>query len=319
MAANVKPDAKLEKLLSLKAAPREQALYAVELLKSERKRQTLEAALRALTDYPLPEARPALLALYRRYEADGTKLDSGAFLRATILKALHTLAVAEDLPLLERAACTYEKMPSLHDAQGAHLRAAALKVLFEVDETIAAFHCTRLLADPETSRMSGEPALTAVKLLAMQHNLLPLYYYAIQEGEKIAEITAECLRSLTRLPVALVDLLVQKYGALGNEALLIGLFDLLLTHVEGSHFHPFLLNFLAVTRHYDLYRYLALGIVAGDSEDLLKEMLAASKTGRDKRKTEILREVLLLYRHQNPAIRAAINELLKPAPPLKQP
>ncbi len=158
-----KPPDSLEKLRSLRDTPNEQVAYALQLVKSGQKRGIMEAVLTVLTQYPTPTARPALLAQYRYYDVDCPKLDPGAYLRGSILKVLRNLAQTADLPLLVHASQTYEQMPSMHDALAAHLRATALEVINEVDETLAAFHSVRLLADPNTSRMSGEPSLTAVK------------------------------------------------------------------------------------------------------------------------------------------------------------
>src|SRR5215211_7318202 len=64
-------------------------------------------------------------------------------------------------------------------ADGAR-RAAALVVLGEVDPTLAGFHATRLLHDSHTSPMSGEPAVTAARVLADVGQPLPLYDCALR-------------------------------------------------------------------------------------------------------------------------------------------
>ncbi len=78
------------------------------------------------------------------------------------------------------------------------LRGGALIVLSEVDEQVARYFATRLLADGYTERMSGEPALTAVQVLATQEEWLPIYFCAVQSANGApAEVVADCLRQLT--------------------------------------------------------------------------------------------------------------------------
>jgi len=304
------PDS-LEKLRSLRDTPTKQAAYALQLLKPGQKRGTMEAALAVLTDYPTPVARPALLAQYRYYDADGPKLDPGAYLRGSILKVLRNLAQTADLPLLEHASRTYEQMPSMHDALAAHLRAAALEVMNEVDENLAAFHSVRLMADSNTSKMSGEPALTAVKVLAGQGSLLPLYYYVMLEGEKIDEVVAESLRSLTRLPATLLDGLVEKFRRADSELIMVGLFELIMEHREAAKYSEFLLDYLKSTWKYDSYRYLALAIISRGGEALIKELLAYCKLETNKKKIDILLEILPLFLRKEPALETLIPQLQK--------
>lgn len=52
---------------------------------------------------------------------------------------------------------------------------AGLALLETIDTALASYHSVRLLNDLHTSRMSGEPALSAVRFLANQGQFLPLY------------------------------------------------------------------------------------------------------------------------------------------------
>jgi hypothetical protein len=313
MSATGKPSDKLETLKSLADEPEKQLSFALELLKSERKQEILARALEIIEKNVRPEAHASLLEAYERFEKGGQKTDPGAFLRTSILKALTGIARPQDIPLLEQAATTYVQMPSMHDAQAAHLRAAAVTTLNEVDESIAAFHCIRLLNDPITSRMSGEPALTAVKVLAAQGSLLPLYYYAVSEVEKIPDVLAECLRSLTNLPVLLLEQLVKKYQTLENEVVLIGLFDLIIGHREGEKCWDFLLYFQKNTGNLELYQYLLLTVFSRGKDELILKMLEKSSGEKNPQKAALFSEIVPLYRRNNPRIIAELARLKKPS------
>ena len=143
--------------------------------------------------------------------------------------------------VLAHAASTVERMPPTFRDEATGLRAAALIVLNEVDETLAAFHATRLLVDEFADPMSGEPSVTAARVLASQDNLLPLYLLVSQAAPPVSpDALSECLRSLTSLPVGLLPALVERYSGTTSAAVLAGLYDLLVSHRAGPQALPFL-------------------------------------------------------------------------------
>ena len=153
------------------ATPDEQAAYAVRLLDKERDVDVVLAALAVIAEREDPTLRPALLRKYAYCDANGMRRDPGGTVRIA-LRALRPIALPEDVALFERAVSTYEFL--FGEATG-DLRAAGLLALDEADAVLAGYHCVRLLDDPYTSIMSGEPASTAVRVLASQKQLLPLY------------------------------------------------------------------------------------------------------------------------------------------------
>ena len=74
---------------------------------------------------------------------------------------------------------TYEFLPPKKEECTGRLRLAGLSLLETIDVVLASYHCVRLLNDPYTSRMSGEPALSAVRFLANQGQFLPLYGFLV--------------------------------------------------------------------------------------------------------------------------------------------
>lgn len=174
----------------LAVEPEEQVRYATALLGRERNPEVVAAAVRVLGGAQDAALRPVLLAKYHYLDANGTRRDAGGMLRAAILEALRPILTREDVTLLERAATTFE---FLYGEAAGDLRAAGLVVLGDVDEQLAGYHAARLLSDQHTSITSGEPAVTAVRVLAAQAQLLPLYGYVMREPPAISDVVGECL------------------------------------------------------------------------------------------------------------------------------
>lgn len=286
--------AKLARLAILANAPEERRAYALSLLETERHTAVLQEALAVLAGDHDPRLRPALMQLYTRID-DGAA-DPGCHVRTAILGMLRHMARAEDSALLARAAATYEFLPPGPSEVAAGLRAAALVALSEADEDLAGYHAVRLLADPApyTSIMSGQPAVTAVQVLAAQGALLPLYGYLLAEHPPNAEVCAECLRCLTPIPASVLPALLERYRASEDEIVLLGLFDLLLAHSALPQYVDVILEFLAATRLHNIYRYLVSAIVAGRNTALIAGLEAMAHRERDPHKAEILREALAL-------------------------
>src|ERR1700716_2327066 len=146
-----------------------------------------------------PRIRQVIAQKYATLNAEPRRRDSGCFQRTALVRALRGRATPDDNALLETALWTIEIIGRFDAATD--LRTAALVTLNDVDGALASFHAVRLLSDaPE---MSGEPAVTAARLLAMRDELLPLYGLVVGGGGT-PEGQAECLRGLTTLPVSLV-------------------------------------------------------------------------------------------------------------------
>src|SRR5262245_35031086 len=197
------PSPRLQELRDLAAEPAAQAALAQTILATEKDVQAVRAAVEVLKAHPTPAARQVLRERFEHYAADGVRRDAGAYLRSAILQALRPIALPDDTPLLEQAATTYEFLPPGRSEEGALLRSAALLTLDAVDPARATLHCIRLLADPHTSRLSGEPAVTAVRVLAAEGNTGPLYYYALHQQGPQSDVLSECLKSLAGLPQSL--------------------------------------------------------------------------------------------------------------------
>lgn len=284
---------KLHRLNALAASLGEQVAFALELLASERGLQVSQAALQVLEENPVPAARPVVLERYVYCDASGNKRDPGGYLRSAILRVLRQIPRRDDIALLERAAWTYEFMPGADEVCWS-IRANALIGLSDLDPELASYHSVRLLYDANTSKMSGEPAVTAARILAVQGRVLPLYAFAIDPTPRSSEARSEALRSLTHLPDSLLPSLVEKHRDSDDGIVLVGLFDLLLEHPAGAAFTDFIRDFLRATRLHDVHRYLVTTIVARRHQALLPSLRELARTESDPRKLENLTEALSL-------------------------
>nr|MBA2278150.1 hypothetical protein [Chloroflexia bacterium] len=232
--------------------------------------------------------RPLLHWKYLWCEEQPNRRDSSGFIRAAIIRALRPISHLDDLPILDRALVTYQ-MQGLYELC-AELRAAALLSLDEIDPDLAAFHAARLLTDPLTG-FSGEPALSAARLLGAQLELPTLFAVAVwQQGRP--EVVAECLRQLTTLPAPLLPLLVERYRDIEDEQLLLGFFDLLLAHPARADWVDEIARFLQTTAILDLYGLIVTQIVAARDEVLIARLRRLATAERHPAKLELLRHAL---------------------------
>jgi hypothetical protein len=299
-----------------------QAEVAGRLLDPKQRRDMLLAALKALAQEPTPAARRAIVQLYEYYAANGPKRDPGAYMRRAAIDALRPIAGAEEVELLALAAQTFERLPPGFREEAGLLRAGAIIALSEVDAQLAGFHASRLLLDPNTEAMSGEPALTAARVLANLSAWLPLYMVASHGGDEGAvvappqgkrgqppprrseppvpdiappEVVAECLRSLTTIPSDLVPGLVRRHGASPHVIVRVGLFDLLIGHRAGPLETGYLESSLADLEDADAYRYLVMALLASRNDRLVELVRAELRLQTHPSRAEILREVAALF------------------------
>ncbi len=289
-------ESRLQRLRELVDDPPARADYASTLLQPRYGLEVVRAALRVLVRQPHPPARQALVRLYEHYATQGVSRDPGTYVRSEIVRALRPLCEPADVVLLEQALMTYEFPPPAFKEEAALLRSGALVTLAEIDDVRSRFHATRLLADPLTDPMSGEPALTAVTVLAAQGELLPLYFYATQDAARMQpEVASACLRSLGRLPMEALPPLVACFAECTQPVILVGLADLLLEHPDEAISQETLARLLREVKDLDLFRYLAAALLAAGNADLRQMVLATANGAHgtlDAAKQEVLLDVL---------------------------
>lgn len=263
---------------------------ALDIVQRSRNPEVLNAALAALAEAPDPAMRPTLHAAWTRITEGSGRRDSGGFVRAGIVRALHPIVQMADLPILREALRTYQ-VQGMYDLCG-DLRVAALRALHDLDPDTAALYAARFLTDPRTA-FSGEPAVTSVRVLAAQQKLEAVFALA-SWGTGDSQVVGEALRSLVELPADLVDLLVEAHKSTDDEQVLLGLLDLLLGHAERSRWHDAIVASLITARDIGIYGMIVTTIVASRDEHLIGALRAMQRDEHEPARRRALETALEL-------------------------
>ena len=167
------------------ADPAERRAAATEIVRITKKREHLEAALAVLEREAAFDGLSAAEreALRERAAAvfDHPAGDRGGFLRERLLRLLAAGAEPAELEIFSLAVGAYSGTGDADLLQG--LRATALRGLARLDPDEGRIHAVRLLGETRTSRMSGEPTLTAASLLGEIGEFLPLYHFLLRQAD----------------------------------------------------------------------------------------------------------------------------------------
>lgn len=279
---------RLNALAALEDDPDGRAALAEEYVRTSTNMEVLRPALAVLQERADPDARPLLHDKYAWCEQAPERNDSGGFIRSSIIRALRPMVQPGDLPLLRRGLVSYQRV-GLYDVC-AELRGAGLLALNDLDPDLAGLYAARFLRDPENGN-SGEPALSAIKVLVAQQNLAPVFAYASWPGGD-GDLMGEALRSLVDLPESLVPFLIEAHASSENEQVLLGLYDLLLGHPARASWRGVIEDFMTRTRLLDLYGVVAMQIVVTRDGDLIEMLRELEKHERDPFKGQMLRQAL---------------------------
>jgi hypothetical protein len=237
-----------------------------------------------------PAHREALYEKYVWCETKPAHNDTSGYIREAIVKALQPIVQPGDVPLLQRAMTTYQMDGAYEVCAG--LRAAALIAANDVDPGMAAMFAARFLTDPQNS-FSGEPATTAIRVLAAQQNLAPVFGL-VSWGKGNGETIAEGLRNLLGMPASLIPLLLDRYRDSEDEQVVLGLFDLLLGHPTRDEWAGEIMAFFRTTTLMDLYGIIAIQVVASRSGVLIGALRELRATELDRLRQGMLDQALEL-------------------------
>jgi hypothetical protein len=278
----------LRDLISLSDDPQAQYSLAEQLMRSSRHLDVVRTAIGIIGDRRDPASRTTLYEKYEWCQAKPGQHDSGGYIREAIVKALRPIVQPGDLPLLQRALTAYQ-MDGAYDVC-AGLRAAALIAANDVDPAYAALFAARFLTDPQNS-FSGEPATTAIRVLAAQQNLAPVFGL-VSWGTANGETIGEGLRHLVDLPAPLLPLMIERYRDSEDEQVILGLFDLLLGHATREEWVEEIMAFFRTTTLMDLYGVIAIQVVASRSGPLIEALRELRATEFDPLRQGMLDQAL---------------------------
>lgn len=191
--------------------------YAIELVARERQHRLLEPALDVLTADPVEKARPALRTRFLDLTENGMRVDQDCELRVRIARVLRTIGADADRDLAETGLRTIQLQPPARIDVAQPLRAGCLVWYAELDPERANFYAVEMLTDPNTSEFSGEPAVSAIRVLAADGHVLPIWALARRRGLP-SDALAQAFGSLRKTPADLQLQALREHLAWTREA-----------------------------------------------------------------------------------------------------
>lgn len=266
------PQTELLHKLKSTTDPAARGALALELLAATASRQMVDEALYALAHVPPDEAMRPVLCDRARFYFDHPEKDSGALLREKLVQLLTRIGHPDDGDLYQAATWVYEPKPVTDVAQTC--RAAGLAGLATADQALACLHATRLLGEPDTAQLSGEPSLTAIAVLARFEAHLPIYAFVLRQGEAFArrgnaEVVGQAFEALGEeaVPAAAFEALARSFVALDVPAVSAGIINAIITRKDPALL-PLLSRILDDTRHDDLLTFGLMALAAARDDDL---------------------------------------------------
>jgi hypothetical protein len=261
----------------------------------ERSHRALEPALRLIEPDPPTEARQPLRRRFFDLAEDGLHRDVDCELRAAIVRALRALDSHADEDVAEAGLRTVQTTPPAMKDVAQPLRAESLLLLAQSDPERADYRAAELLSDPHLSEFSGEPALTAIRLLDRRGQLLPIWALARRPGLQV-DALAQALASLREAPKDLQLEALREHlawavpqGESGEPTALVAAEAIVLNGLEDGY--ELVLDLLRQTPNLNLFRYLAMTALRSDAQRL-RRSVADLRAVVDSARAEALRELL---------------------------
>jgi hypothetical protein len=268
------PTASRARLTVLAAADDDAFLaYALELLRSKQ-RLDREAALEALAERPIADARGHLRTLYFELDSDGNKLDQGGAQRAAILRFLLAAGLPRDADIAIRASETTEIV--FGDDVTCNLRSLGLRLLARIAPDELPYYAVELLdlSEDRPPRDDGEPAATAIRLLAATGHLTTLYYWlrGPVHGPPNSTNLIRAFEAFTSAPPEIVRRYVEREIATAvrrQDETLLTVFAEAVVELELEGAYDAIGSILAARTTDELCRYLAMLLAGTNRKPLL--------------------------------------------------
>lgn len=290
-------DALVERFERTKASDRTAALpFAIELIAHERVHRLLEPSLDLLLESPSLAARPALRERFVDLTDTGVRYDQDCSLRVRIVKVLRAIESPEDVDLAERGVRTIQLQPPARIDVAQGLRGQSLLWLAERDPVRAEYLAVELLQDPHESAFSGEPAVTAIQVLAARGQVLPIWALARRPGPQ-PDVLAQAFASLRHAPAdlqwdALRDHLTSadERGESGEGVALVAAEAIVLNRLADGY--DAVRNVLQETPNLNLFTVLAMTVARSGDDPMRERLHALHANHRDLSKATILDSIL---------------------------
>ena len=251
----------------------------------------LEAALDQLLQLPRnPEARTVLLERFRALTTNRRR-DADGRLRWLLLRALRDLATAADVPLLLAATRTFEHIPPSFEEVAHGIRAEGLHRLLEVDANLARWRAIEMLADGQDNPVTGEPARTALRVLAAAGELTLIYGIALDNPYALLPAArAESLLWLDGLPDDRLRMVIDRFLEKDEPNLLLPVIELGVER-RVDWLEDVLINALVATSDLDAFRYAILQATARHRSDLVERLRGRLGSKEQAEKLAVMRQI----------------------------
>ncbi len=302
---------RVDRLRALRASPQVLHDFAMEILVDEGSPELVKLALESLGEEIRPGDGPVLRQLYSDFDVDGVKKDPGGNVRVEVLKALWHLRSGDDMALALRARNTSERTLQ---ANGEMIRAAGLALLGALDPQRGCLEAVLVLgrddsnSATESSRMTGEPALTAVRLLASQQETNALLLYLLSGSQPTSDVVGETLRGLASLDFQTLEPILVDLANREDDGLLVAVCDVLVELPPSPGLGPIVTKLLDSPSRGEVYEFLVSSIVASRRMDLVELVLESLPTEMSQKRLNSALQALRLA-PRSPAVDSAITEL----------
>lgn len=265
--------------------PNQQRDRALDLLAATFSREAVDLALHTLLHEDVITTldtthRPTLHAKAAYYfEQDGK--DRGGLIREAILRLLIAIGHPEDRDLYLAGLRVYHRQPVMDSAQ--NLRAVALSGLFALDRDLACAWAVRLLGEPDTSPLNGQPTITAMQTLLAGNQVLPIYHFVLRLGDAfiskgLGEVVSQALEALGRdLPRPLFEELAEYYANADSPSALSGITSAIVEQ-RISDLYPLVKRVITSTHHDDLHAYILILLAAARDPALVALLYRLART-----------------------------------------
>jgi hypothetical protein len=263
------PNTRAARLTVLASANSSEFLPSVLALLASPQRLDREAALEALAAHPLPEARVPARDLFLELHADGAKREAGGAMRGQIVRILRAIGDVRDRDIALLAAGAHEI--AFGDDTTWRLRAEALTLLAATAPDIVPFVAVEQLGD---ATHDGEPAKTALALLAGAGHYLPIYQWllAADPADPLVPIAFELLVEAPPDVVArYASATLGRAARAGNEGLVMMLCEAIV-RIELEGCYASIGEAMFAKTSDELYAYLAM-LLAGTGRAPLLALL----------------------------------------------